>query len=99
MRLGELVLFRKSLMLAAAAATLAVSASPVEAARVSPMTGEMTPTGRGSTARIEVTNSDDRSWPVELRMYRGDVSETGELTLTPADEKFVVFPPQVVITP
>ncbi|MBE1528884.1 fimbrial chaperone protein [Sphingopyxis sp. OAS728] len=92
-------MFRKSLMLAFAAATLAVSASPVEAARVTPMTVEMTPTGRGSTARIEVTNSEDRNLPVELRMYRGDVNEAGELTLTPADEKFVVFPPQVVIAP
>ncbi|HWV61774.1 MAG TPA: fimbria/pilus periplasmic chaperone [Sphingopyxis sp.] len=92
-------MFRKSMMLALAAASLALSANPAEAARVTPMTVEMTPAGRGSTARIEVTNSEDRTLPVELRMYRGDVSETGELTLTPADEKFVVFPPQVVIGP
>lgn len=92
-------MFRKSLMLALAAATLVAGANPAEAARVTPMTVEMTPAGRGSTARIEVTNSEDRNLPVELRMYRGEVSEAGELTLTPADDKFVVFPPQVVIAP
>lgn len=80
-------------------AALGLSTSPVEAARVTPMTVEMSPTGRGATARIEVTNSEDRNLPVELRMYRGEVSEAGELTLVPADEKFVVFPPQVVIAP
>lgn len=86
-------------MLALAAATLALGAVPGEAARVTPMTVEMSPTGRGATARIEVTNSENRDLPVELRMYRGDVNEAGELTLTPADDKFVVFPPQVVISP
>ncbi|WP_331133658.1 fimbria/pilus periplasmic chaperone [Sphingopyxis sp.] len=92
-------MFRKSLMLAVAAASLALGAAPSEAARVTPMTVEMSPTGRGSTARIKVTNSENRNLPVELRMYRGDVNEAGELMLTPADDKFVVFPPQVVISP
>ena len=68
-----------------------------DAARVTPMTIEMSPTGRNSTARIEVTNSENRDLPMEVRMYRGEVSEAGELTLTPADDRFVVFPPQVVI--
>lgn len=89
-------MFRK-LGLIAFIATLGFGVTASDAARVTPMTIEMTPTGRGSTARIEVTNSENRDLPMEVRMYRGDVNEAGELTLTPADDRFVVFPPQVVI--
>lgn len=83
--------------LIALAAMLGLGGAAGDAARVTPMTIELTPTGRNATARIEVTNSEDRDLPMEVRMYRGIVSESGELTLEPADDRFVVFPPQVVI--
>jgi fimbrial chaperone protein len=61
------------------------------------MVVEMTPTGRGSVARIEVENTEGRDIPMEIRMFRGQISETGELKLEPADERFAAFPPQVVV--
>lgn len=70
-----------------------------EAARVTPMTMELSPTGRNSSARLEITNSEDRQLPIEVRMFRGIIGERGELELEPADEKFLVFPPQVVVGP
>ena len=86
----------KSMILLGAALSLAL---PAQAARVTPMSVELTPTGRESSARIEVTNTEERELPMEVRMYRGIISEAGELELEPADERFVVFPPQVVIQP
>lgn len=77
------------------AAGLAATAS--DASRVTPMVVEMTPTGSGSVARIEVENTDGRDVPMEIRMFRGTISETGELSLEPADERFAAFPPQVVV--
>lgn len=68
-----------------------------EASRVTPMVVEMTPTGRGSIARIEVENTDGRDVPMEIRMFRGRISETGELSLEPAEDRFAAFPPQVVV--
>lgn len=70
-----------------------------EAARVSPMVAEIVPSGTGSIVRIEVTNDEDRQIPFELSMHRGTISEAGEVSLEPADDRFVVFPPQIVIGP
>ncbi len=58
---------------------------------------DMTPTGRGSVGRVELTNDASRDIAYEVQMMRGDISLTGELTLTPADEQFIVFPPQALI--
>lgn len=70
---------------------------PAMASRVSPMIIDMTPTGRASVGRVELTNDADREIAYEVQMMRGDVSLTGELSLTPADEQFLVFPPQSLI--
>lgn len=67
------------------------------ASRVSPMIIDMTPTGRASVGRVELTNDAEREIAYEVQMMRGDVSLTGELALTPADEQFLVFPPQSLI--
>ena len=74
-----------------------LSAIPAQASRVTPMVVEMTPTGRGSLARIEVANTDGRDVPMEIRMYRGRIAENGELQLEPAEERFAAFPAQVII--
>ncbi|WP_298335818.1 fimbria/pilus periplasmic chaperone [uncultured Erythrobacter sp.] len=55
--------------------------------------------GRGSVARIQFTNTADREFPVEVRVYLGEISEDGELELTPAEDDFLIFPPQTVIDP
>lgn len=68
-----------------------------EAARVSPMIVELEPTGRASVARVELTNDSERSIPFEVRMMLGEISEEGELTLTPAEENFLVFPAQSIV--
>ncbi|MGB3625038.1 MAG: fimbria/pilus periplasmic chaperone [Henriciella sp.] len=69
------------------------------AARVTPMVVNLDESGSGATARIEVANTEDIQLPMEARVYRGDISEEGKLTLAPADEDFLVFPPQAVIQP
>lgn len=79
------------------ALVLALAPATAEAARVSPMIVEVEPTGRGSVARVELTNSGQSEFPVEVQMFRGVISETGELELTPADEQFLVFPAQRVV--
>lgn len=89
-------MFRKS-MIGLLAAALGFFASTAEASRVTPMVVDITPIGSGSVARIEVTNTDGREIPMEIRMYRGRIAEDGQLDLEPADDHFAAFPPQVVI--
>src|SRR5690606_19718417 len=67
------------------------------AMRVAPMVSELTTTGAGSTARIEVGNIGAAALPFETRITRIEFDENGELIETPADDKFLVFPPQGVV--
>lgn len=69
----------------------------IEAARVAPMMVEVSPSGRGSVARVELTNPAQTEFPVEARVFRGVITEAGEVELTPADDQFLVFPTQVVV--
>ena len=85
------------LLCACGAAALFLTPVAVEAARVSPMIVEVEPMGRESVARVELTNPGQAEFPVEVQMFRGVISEAGELELTPADEQFLVFPPQRVV--
>lgn len=80
-----------------AVAAMAFAPLPLSASRVSPMIIDLEPTGRSSIGRVELTNDADRDIAYEVQMMRGDISPAGELTLTPADEDFLVFPPQVVV--
>lgn len=88
-------LFKRAVLLLTAAGF----ASTAQAARVTPMSLDLQPTGTRSSARIEVTNNEDKQLPMEVRMYKGVIGERGELDLQPADEKFLVFPPQTLIGP
>lgn len=92
-------MFLKLAKIALPLALLTAAIPAAQAARVTPMSVDLEPTGSRSTARIEVVNNEDRQLPMEVRMYRGEIGENGELTLEPADEKFMVFPPQTLIEP
>lgn len=78
-------------------ASLLLGSSLANAARVSPMIVEIQPQGGASVARVEMTNDADRDIPFEARLMRGEINEKGELSLTPADDQFLVFPAQTII--
>jgi fimbrial chaperone protein len=67
------------------------------AMRVAPMVSELTTTGAGSTARIEVGNIGSAALPFETRITRVEFDENGELVETAADDEFLVFPPQGLV--
>ena len=79
---------------------LAVSALSMPMAwamRVSPMVSELTTSGPGATARIEVGNVGSASLPFETVITRLDIDPDGNMIETPADENFLVFPPQGLV--
>lgn len=67
------------------------------AMRVSPMVSELTTTGAGSAARIEVGNVGSAALPFETLITRMEVDADGNIVETPADEDFLVFPPQGLV--
>lgn len=84
---------------AVSALALAIIPSQAMAARVSPMIAELEPIGRGAVTRIEIVNDSQRSIPYEIKMLRAEISRDGVLSVTPADEDFLVFPPQILLEP
>ena len=84
----------------AVSALLAASASigaTAWAMRVAPMVSELTTTGVGSAARIEVGNVGAAPMPFETTITRMELDEDENLIETPADENFLVFPPQGIV--
>lgn len=67
------------------------------AMRVSPMVSELTTTGAGSAARIEVGNVGSAALPFETLITRMNIDADGNIVETPADEDFLVFPPQGLV--
>ncbi|MFN4041860.1 MAG: fimbria/pilus periplasmic chaperone [Brevundimonas sp.] len=74
-----------------------MAVSSAEAMRVSPMVSELTTTGAGSAARIEVGNIGSSAMPFETIITQIEMDGEGQLTETPADENFLVFPPQGLV--
>jgi fimbrial chaperone protein len=73
------------------------SPSTALAMRVSPMIVEMGTNGADGVARIELQNLNPAKLPYEVRVTRIDYHEDGSVTETPADDDFLIFPPQGVL--
>lgn len=80
-----------------AVVVLAGLSAAADAMRVSPMVVEMTTTGSGATARIEVQNINSAPLPFETQITQLSYDNDGNITETPADKDFLVFPPQGVL--
>lgn len=80
-------------------AALLVIAAPTHAMRVSPMVVEMESRGSNNTARIEVQNVNPGNLPFETRVYRIEIGVDGVVSETPADDEFLIFPPQGLLPP
>ncbi len=74
-----------------------LTAVPARAMSLTPMVAEITLTGAGSSARIQVGNQGDQPMPYETHITRIDIDRDGKIVETPADADFLVFPPQGLI--
>lgn len=88
---------RHARALLAALVALAVLVTPALAMRVSPMVIEMESRGSNAVARIEVQNINPANLAFQTRVFRMEIDKDGTITETPADDQFLVFPPQGVL--
>jgi len=88
---------RMAVCVVMATAGLSLVGAAAWAMRVAPMVSELTTTGAGSTARIEVGNIGSAALPFETMITSIEFDENGELIETPSDENFLVFPPQGLV--
>ena len=90
---------RRLCALVLAMAAIAMSAGPAMAMRVSPMVVEMVSSGGGAVARIEIQNINQGNLAFETRVFLMTIDADGKMTETPADDKFLIFPPQGALPP
>lgn len=88
---------RRARALLAALAALVVLVSPALAMRVSPMVVEMESRGANAVARIEVQNINPGNLAFQTRIFRMEIDKDGNISETPADQDFLIFPPQGVL--
>jgi len=98
MAMRRSVKFMRGLSLAAAVVAFSLMLIPVaKAMRLAPMVAEMSTSGSGATARIEVGNVGSRAMPFETAITRVEMDSEGRITETPGDDDFLVFPPQGLV--
>jgi len=84
---------------AALAAAMTFAALPAGAYRVAPLVVEMEPSGPQAQSVVRVENTNEFAITVEPRAYLRSYAPDGTETQTPADDDFLLFPPQSVIQP
>lgn len=67
--------------------------------QVSPLHHYLTLTGKGATSSLVISNSHDYPLTVELTIQRREISGGKVQRDVPADEDFLIFPPQAIIQP
>lgn len=91
------MLKRRARALLAVFAAVAVLVSPALAMRVSPMVVEMESRGTNAVARVEVQNINPGNLAFQTRVFRMEIDKDGTIVETPADDQFLIFPPQGVL--
>ena len=89
----------KRTLFGATAAALALVSAPVQAHRVYPMSYELAPAGSGAATVLRVDNTTERALTLEVSVEKRSWDERGNETRTPADEDFLILPPQMIVEP
>lgn len=67
------------------------------AQRVTPMVFELDPIGSGSSKSLRIENTKEQSLTVEFVATKISLDEFGNESRTPADNDFLIYPPQALI--
>lgn len=89
----------KRTLVGATAAALALVSAPGLAHRVYPMSYELAPAGSGAATVLRVDNTTERALTLEVSVEKRSWDERGNETRTPADEDFLILPPQMIVEP
>jgi len=96
-----LALRKLTLRIALIAATfilsIATTTTAAHAQRVNPMAFELAPSGSDSTEILRVENTSQTKMTIELSAFKINIDKSGKETRIPADDDFLIFPPQAII--
>ena len=73
--------------------------SPAFAFEMTPLELELDPAGRESAGSFRIVNIDAKPIAVEIAVFTREMTEEGADILRPADDDFIVYPPQMIVMP
>lgn len=88
---------RPSWLVCAAMAAMSAMPAPALAYQVSPMISDLAPSGQAASTVLRIQNDSDKPITIEMVAEKRSFDEAGAEHRTPADDDFVLFPPQAVI--
>lgn len=89
---SRLIIFITTLLLAAVVLT-----DQAFAQRVQPMSYELSPSGSSSSTSLRIENNSKVDMTLELMANKIVVDENGTETTLPAEDDFLIFPPQLIL--
>lgn len=89
----------RSIRYLAAAAIFVTLSAVASAYEVKPMIYDLKPSGREASKVLRVKNTSGNPITIEMKVARRSFDEKGREQRTPAEDDFVIFPPQTVIPP
>lgn len=75
------------------------SLQPSDAFKLEPISRTFTPAGSGSTQSYQVINPSNERVAINISMVQRLVDKTGEESHLPAEDDFLVYPPQILLEP
>ncbi|MDV3350195.1 molecular chaperone [Leptolyngbyaceae cyanobacterium CCMR0082] len=75
------------------------TARPSLAFQFNPLSQVFTPTGSEATQSYEIVNDTDEPIAVEVSVVLSEMDLTGDENFTPAEDDFLVYPPQMILAP
>ena len=71
----------------------------MSAFQLNPISQEFSPSGKQSTQSYRITNPRSEPIAIDIAVFQRLISNSGQETLQPADEDFIVYPPQLILPP
>ena len=85
--------------LASCFAGMLLSTAPAFSFQFEPISQTFSAKGNQSTRSYKVSNSNAKTIAVEISVMKREVDEFGEEILSPADDNFIVYPTQMLMSP
>jgi fimbrial chaperone protein len=78
---------------------LLVNIQPSFAFKISPISRTFTPIGTEATQSYELTSDRDEPEAIQMSVVKREMDIDGKENYTPADDDFLIYPPQIILKP
>ena len=86
-------------LLLALCLSILVAVTPAFAFEMTPLDLNLEPAGREASGRFRILNVDAKPIAIQVGVFTREMTDEGADILRPADDDFIVYPPQMIVKP